>query len=308
MNKNRLNFAHWPTTLMLLGMVLVAGFSWAEGCPEEPLLQHSTGTGSATCPCFITGEEAGVVFQIPAEHFPIEVLRVGIGWGSVFGGNPQQFEQAIHIYNGQLPNPGAPIHSTIGPQLTDGAVNEFDLEPQIGEIIVPAGPVAVTLEFFNNNAGDSFAPSVVYDGNGCQSGLNLVKAIPGGWADACLLGVTGDWIFHLVYRQTGCVSDVPQEYVVGTGAGRLHPCYPNPFNPSTTIAYDMNVSGNVRLDVYSPDGRRIANLVDGYVSAGSHQAVWQGRDESGRLVPSGVYFYRLEGPGISETRQMVMLK
>ena len=219
-----------------------------------------------------------------------------------------QIEQAIHIYNGDLPDPGTPIHTTLGPQLVDGAINEFDLEPQIGEIVVESGPVAVTLEFLNGNAGNSFLPTVVSDGNGCQPGLNLVKAVPGGWADACQLGVTGDWVFHLVYRQVNCLSDVPEEFVVGSEAGTLHPCYPNPFNPSTTIAYDMAVGGNVRLDVFGTDGRRVASLVEGFVPAGNHQVVWQGRDDGGRMVPSGVYFYRLEGPGFSDTRQMVLLK
>ena len=67
----------------------------AAQCPEEPALQHFTGSGSIVCPCFGVGEEAGAVFTIPAEHYPIEVLRVGIGWGSLYGGNIPQSEQAI---------------------------------------------------------------------------------------------------------------------------------------------------------------------------------------------------------------------
>jgi hypothetical protein len=293
---------------LALSLMMMASFSLAQGCPEEPAFQNYTGAGSSACPCFVAGEEAGAVFQIPAEHYPIEILRVGVGWGSLFGGNPTQFEQAVHIYNGQLPNPGARIHTVTGPLLSDGVINEFDLEPEIGEIIVTSGPVAVTLEFLNNNAGNSYAPTLVHDGNGCQSGLNLVKAIPGGWSDACALGVTGDWVFHLVYRQVGCVSDVPREYTVGNGTATLHPCYPNPFNPSTTIAYDMASSGNVRLAVFGQDGRKVAELENGFVEAGNHRVVWQGRDDAGRMVPSGVYFYQLEGPGFRETRQMVLLK
>ena len=51
-----------------------------------------------------------------------------------------------------------------------------------------------------------------------------------------------------------------------------------------------------------------AVAIDGFVPAGSHEVVWQGRDEAGRMVPSGVYFYRFEGPGFSDTKQMVLLK
>ena len=153
-----------------------------------------------TCPCFVPGEEAGAIFDVPASEYPIEILKVGIGWGSQFGGSPQVIEQAIKIYGAGLPNPGAPIFSLAGPQLTDGVINEFDLEPLPGEIMIAGGPFTVTLEFLNQNANDFFAPTVVHDGNGCQPAKNVVKAIPGGWNDACLLGVTGDWVFYVKYR------------------------------------------------------------------------------------------------------------
>ena len=102
--------------------------------------------------------------DLPPGDFPIEILKVGIGWGSVFGGAPDSLEQAIHIYEGGLPNPGAPMFSLLGPVLVDGVINEFDLEPLPGEIIIDSGPFTVTLEFFNQNANDVFAPTVVHDG------------------------------------------------------------------------------------------------------------------------------------------------
>ncbi|MFT4540511.1 MAG: hypothetical protein ACI835_002962 [Planctomycetota bacterium] len=176
---------------------------YAQGvCQEEPAVDNHTGPGTITCPCFVTGEEAGAVFNVPAAHYPIEILRVGIGWGSQLGGAPNQLEEAIHIYAGGLPNPGVPIFSIGGPQLTDGFINEFDLEILPGDIIVNSGQFSVTLEFFNDS--NIFAPSVVHDGAGCSPGRNLVKAIPGGWNDACALGVSGNWLFHVVYRQTNC--------------------------------------------------------------------------------------------------------
>ena len=179
----------------------------AAQCPEEPIFQNWTGSGSVVCPCFVPGEEAGAIFDVPADHYPIEVLRVGVGWGSQLGGAPNTLESAIHVYEAGLPNPGARLASLSGPQLSDGFINEFDLEPLPGEVIVAGGPFTVTLEFLNANAGDIFAPSVVHDGNGCQPGANVVKATPGGWSDACSLGVTGDWVFHIVYRRTDCTGN-----------------------------------------------------------------------------------------------------
>ena len=191
---------------LVASLLCVASFgsnASAQGtCPDEPTLDNHTGPGTVACPCFVAGEEAGAVFNVPPAHYPIEILRVGIGWGSQFGGNPQQLEQAIKIYGAGLPNPGSPIFTLDGPVLTDGFINEFDLEPLPGDILIASGPFSVTLEFMNDS--NIFAPSVVHDGAGCISGRNLVKAIPGGWSNACALGVTGNWVFHVVYRQTNC--------------------------------------------------------------------------------------------------------
>ena len=164
----------------------------------ETTFQNYTGGGQVVCPCFVAGEQAGAVFTLPANVYPIEILKVGVGWGSQFGGNPQVQQQAIHIYSAGLPNPGAPIFSLVGPVLTDGAINEYNLGPIPGEIVINSGAFTVALEFAIDN--DFFSPSVVHDGNGCQGGKNVVFAIPGGWQNACALGVTGDWVFYVKYR------------------------------------------------------------------------------------------------------------
>lgn len=168
-------------------------------------MQNYTGSGMVACPCFVAGEEAGAVFDLPPSEYPIEILKIGIGWGSQFGGNPQQIEQAIHIYPAGLPNPGVPIYTLLGPVLTDGAINEYNIEFAPGDKIITSGPFTVTLEFLNNSAAP-FGPGPVHDGNGCQPGKNVVKAIPEGWSDACLLGVTGDWVFYVKYRSAKVIA------------------------------------------------------------------------------------------------------
>jgi hypothetical protein len=193
------------SVLLPLAAALLASAARAQ-CPTEPRLDNFTGAGSVACPCFVEGEQAGAIFNLPAGDFPIEILKVGIGWGSQFGGNPDQLEAAIHVYAAGLPAPGAPIFTLPGPQLTDGVINEFDLEPLPGEIVVGSGPFMVALEFLNDSAGDIFASSLVHDGNGCQPGRNTVRVDGGGWNDACALGVTGDWVFYIFYRKVGCTS------------------------------------------------------------------------------------------------------
>ena len=174
-------------------------------CQTEPRLQNFSGLNTVPCTCLLQGEQAGVVLDAPAGDYPIQIVRVGIGWYSQFGGAPDSQEQAIHTYGAGLPNPGAPIFSLLGPILTDGQINVFDLTGQ--NVILNNGPFTVTLEFLNTNSGNVFAPSVADDGNGCQLGKNVVFVIPGGWNDTCPLGVSGDWVFYIDYRTNlGCVK------------------------------------------------------------------------------------------------------
>lgn len=83
--------------------------------------------------------------------------------------------------------------------------------------------------------------------------------------------------------------------------------YPNPFNPSTVIPYAIPTSAHVRLEVFNLLGQRLATLVDGGRSAGTHTAQWDGMDAAGRAVGAGVYIYRLSGGGVMVSRRMVLV-
>jgi hypothetical protein len=84
--------------------------------------------------------------------------------------------------------------------------------------------------------------------------------------------------------------------------------YPNPFNPSTTIAYELPAAESVSLKVYNAAGRLVRTLEDGTRNAGRHEVRWDGTDTGGRSVASGLYYYRLEAGGEARTRPMVLLK
>jgi hypothetical protein len=88
----------------------------------------------------------------------------------------------------------------------------------------------------------------------------------------------------------------------------LLPNRPNPFNPSTRIEFDLAHAGRARLRVFDVSGRRVATLLDRDLAAGRHSAFWSGRDDEGRPVASGVYLYRVEAPGFTQTRKMALLK
>jgi len=84
--------------------------------------------------------------------------------------------------------------------------------------------------------------------------------------------------------------------------------YPNPFNPSTTIAFDMAQAGNVSIEVYNIKGQKVKTLVDGDYGVGRHSVVWNGDDASGRNVGSGIYFYRMTTSGYSSIQKMLLMK
>lgn len=84
---------------------------------------------------------------------------------------------------------------------------------------------------------------------------------------------------------------------------------PNPFNPATTIRYDVPPGGgHVTLNIFDVNGRRVKTLVDGAQTAGEKRAHWDGRNDRGHSVASGVYFYRLTAPGYTQVRKMVLAK
>jgi flagellar hook assembly protein FlgD len=81
---------------------------------------------------------------------------------------------------------------------------------------------------------------------------------------------------------------------------------PNPFGLSTSISFNLGDVSPVRLRVYDVHGRLVRNLVDGDEDWSAHSAIWDGTDDRGRDLASGVYFYRLETDGVVETRRMVL--
>jgi hypothetical protein len=84
--------------------------------------------------------------------------------------------------------------------------------------------------------------------------------------------------------------------------------YPNPFNPSTSIRYSVPVESRIHLRVFDLVGREVASLVDQLQAPGSYLVSWQGTDNLGVTLPSGVYFYRLESAGNQLTKKMILLK
>lgn len=89
---------------------------------------------------------------------------------------------------------------------------------------------------------------------------------------------------------------------------RLQQNYPNPFNPSTTIRYNLERKSYVELSIYNICGKKVRTLISQFQNPGEYSVAWDGFDQSGSNVASGIYFCRIEANGYSSSRKMVMLK
>jgi len=96
-------------------------------------------------------------------------------------------------------------------------------------------------------------------------------------------------------------SETPGTYAISQNS-------PNPFNLETALAYQVMAPGHVRLRVYVSSGQLVRTLVDGWRRAGSYTILWNGKDERGNYVTSGVYICRMDVNGYSASRKMVVLK
>ena len=84
--------------------------------------------------------------------------------------------------------------------------------------------------------------------------------------------------------------------------------YPNPFNPQTTISFTLPNETVASLDIFNIRGQKVRSLMNEFLSSGHHQVIWNGQDDNGRNLSSGVYFYRLNTEDFSQTKRVVLMK
>ena len=197
-------------------VAIVAGLVGVSASPvraNEVTVQNEAapdGSQTTICSCFIPGDEVASWLTSPCDG---DIVAVQVLWRSLFSGAPTSQETAIRIYDaGSFPTPGAvlPNQGAVpaviqAPLLADSlSGNEYRhldqaMTTPLSVPVANGQTVAVSLEIFNQSSGNSFAPSTVYDLDGCQPSLNgVLTTPPGTWTDACLLGVTGDWVIRAV--------------------------------------------------------------------------------------------------------------
>ena len=168
------------------------------------------------------------------------------------------------------------------------AGTEVNQEPGVGADQAPrqTGP--------NQGEAESNPVVLIADGAMGPGGFTYPNA-----ADVIRVTINGG---TSVSNETFDVDEVPDQFV-------LHGNYPNPFNPTTTIRYEIATPGAVSLTVYNVLGQQVAELVSGSQQSGVYEVRWDGTEASGRVAASGVYLYRLTVNGQqSESRVMTLLK
>ncbi|RLC52393.1 MAG: hypothetical protein DRH79_04930 [Candidatus Cloacimonadota bacterium] len=120
--------------------------------------------------------------------------------------------------------------------------------------------------------------------------------------------IVGDGATVVIDFEYGFVgSDDPILIPVTT---KLHNNYPNPFNPSTTISFELNteVTDITELVIYNVKGQKVKQLIRDHLSAGQHSIIWNGEDNSNKPVSSGIYFYQLKAGDVIQTKKMILMK
>jgi subtilisin-like proprotein convertase family protein len=185
----------------------------------------------------------------------------------------------------------------------------------IGDLIVDlTSPEGTTVRLHDRSGGSAhnivgwYPGELAVDGPGSLDDL-IGENAQGEWSiwvsdnAAADVGVLNTWCVRVVGGVGTGVADmeVPRTYVLGGVS-------PNPFNPMTTVTYATPTSGHVALAVYNVAGQLVKTLVDGAETPGWHTVTWDGRDDRGGSVASGVYFARMMADGFTGSTKMVLLK
>jgi hypothetical protein len=197
---------------ILCGIVAALTLAPSSRAVEVTVLNDSTANGVPSTPLasFLPGESTAAWLTASCTG---NIVAAQVYWASQVGSAPSQIEQGITLYNaGTHPTPGSVLLSqgvdpaqVVGPTLFDGVMNQFRfLDPPANtkamSVPITSGQgFVVSLTFLNQSSGGApFAPAPTIDQDGCQPQKNAVDILPGGWLDACPLGVTGDWILRAV--------------------------------------------------------------------------------------------------------------
>ncbi|MEG8946046.1 FlgD immunoglobulin-like domain containing protein [Rosettibacter firmus] len=149
---------------------------------------------------------------------------------------------------------------------------------------IPGSSPYHSYTYLNEPSGGK-EPGWYYIGDGTTISLYLIRA----------------YVSYIISDNKEVVELVPASFA-------LEQNYPNPFNPSTIISYQIPEMSKVQLIIYDAIGKEVRKLVDEIKPAGKYQITWDGKDNSGNRVSSGVYFYKIIAGNFVQTKKMILIK
>jgi hypothetical protein len=213
-----------------------------------------------------------------------------------------RLSSVVSYINGTDPNSGAQSYNCLGGFLPTG-----DILPLGLKFSYPGDPVAGTGALDTNPTDKKVVGAAgPLTFNPGDSQFVMIKLAIGQGATN-LASVTD--MKALLTAPDNIITDVPGESQAVLPHGyALYQNYPNPFNPSTVIRFEIPVRANVDIRVLNLLGQRVRTLAAGVRAAGPHEVIWNGRDDRGDPVPSGVYLYRANLGSHIASRKMLLLK
>ncbi len=304
------------------GVTVVQGASAYPNLPAGASGQNATDYSLHLDPSFECGDPIALSLQVAYDDGSPHTTNLSYG---MVAGVVQGADQSVSPNLAIPDNNSTGVTSTMvisgtGATVTSGFNVDVNLtHTYIGDLVLTLQSPLGTNVILHNRSGGS-ADNIVgnYPGTLTPAGslATLIgQPLDGTWSlriqdlASIDVGTLNTWAIHDV---TGYECDASVDAPVVAGAPRefaLRGNTPNPFATSTTIRFAVPGAGaDVSLAVYDIAGRRIRTLVDAFRAAGEHDITWDGADETGRPVGSGIYFYRLDSATFSATRKLVLLQ
>jgi hypothetical protein len=264
------------TTGAVVGTVINA----ATGQPKVGIRVEVTGTN-----IFATTNQNGMYFITGIPEGNVTVTARSDGFGTYVSGDIAVVAGRVYTYNVSMFPPsgaitgivtfeGAAVQGAIVTVYPHGLQTNTNAQGRFTINHIPVGTISASAAY--GDTYDKRDALVIVDGQTLEVNFNLSVS------DADIVGL-------------------PLVTALGVN-------FPNPFNPTTTIRFDMAQAGHVVIDVFNIRGQRVTTLVNEEFGAGFHRVEWNGTDDRGRTVGSGVYFYNMRTGDFNTTRRMLLMK
>jgi len=257
---------------------------------------------------------------IPFQHFyPSRPLNYGKGyvvqvkedilnfqWNEPDGIGSQYTKQVPELFTfEEKPDYESVIIDTIEGGNNIVEVGVFENEVCVGAAVVDEFPLQILAYTDAMNRGGELTFQFSY---GSERGYQEAKGYTVMNTDTGKFETRKIRLGELTHNILRLYTDEEQEIVPEIDRTVLYSNYPNPFNPTTQIAFSIPQEGKVNLSVYNIKGQLVKTLINRRIISGSHNVNWNGRDNTGKLVSSGVYFYKLKFDKKEISEKMLLLK